>query len=197
MPAPPAAFSEPDYLRRLKQDDERAFDALFRHYSALVYRFAYSYLKSRPAAEEIVQECFIKIWEKRSQLHEDVPLKGYLFTTAHHAILNELRRDQHHLRLHGQVAATGPESVANEAEYQEMEALYHAALQRLPPKQREVFELSRQQGLSYPEIAERQGVSVKTVEAHIMQALKTMRSYFRLHGGGVLGLLLTLALGSR
>lgn len=191
-------FSESDYLRRLKQDDERAFDALFRHYSALVYRFAYGYLKSRPAAEEIVQECFIKIWEKRAQLRDDVPLKGYLFTTAHHAVLNELRRDQHHLSLHGQVAAAaGPASVANEAEYQEMEALYQTALQRLPPKQREVFELSRQQGLSYPEIAARQGVSVKTVEAHIMQALKTLRTYFRLHGGGVLSVLLTLALGNR
>jgi RNA polymerase sigma-70 factor (ECF subfamily) len=94
-------------------------------------------------------------------------------------------------------AAAGPASVANEAEYQEMEALYAAALDRLPPKQREVFVLSRQLGLSYPEIAERQGVSVKTVEAHIMQALKTMRSYFRLHGGGVLGILLTLVLGNR
>jgi RNA polymerase sigma-70 factor (ECF subfamily) len=191
-------FAESDYLRRLKQDDERAFDALFRHYSALVYRFAYSYLKSRPAAEEIVQECFIKIWEKRAQLRDDVPLKGYLFTTAHHAVLNELRRDQHHLRLHGQVAAAaGPASVANEVEYQEMEALYQAALEQLPPKQREAFLLSRQQGLSYPEIAERQGVSVKTVEAHMMQALKTMRSYFRLHGGGILGVLLTLAIGNR
>lgn len=196
MPAP-AAFSEPDCLRRLKLDDERAFDALFRHYSALVYRFAYGYLKSRPAAEEIVQECFIKMWEKRAQLRDDVPLKGYLFTTAHHAVLNELRRDQHHLRLHGQVAAAGPASVPNEAEYQEMEALYLAALERLPPKQREVFILSRQQGLSYPEIAKRQGVSVKTVEAHIMQALKTLRKYFHLHGGGILGVLLTLVLGRR
>jgi RNA polymerase sigma-70 factor (family 1) len=191
-------FAESDYLRRLKQDDERAFDALFRHYSALVYRFAYSYLKSRPAAEEIVQECFIKIWEKRAQLREDVPLKGYLFTTAHHAVLNELRRDQHHLRLHGQVAAAaGPASVTNEVEYHEMEALYQAALAHLPPKQREAFVLSRQQGLSYPEIAERQGVSVKTVEAHMVQALKTIRTYFRLHGGGVLGVLLTLVVGSR
>ncbi|NML66343.1 RNA polymerase sigma-70 factor [Hymenobacter sp. RP-2-7] len=194
MPTKPA-FSEPDCLRRLKEDDQRAFDALFRHYSALVYRFAFGYLKSRAAAEEIVQECFIKIWEKRGQLREDVPLKGYLFTVAHHAILNELRRDQHQLRLAGQVAATSSPSVANEAEYQEMEALYLAALDKLPPKQREAFLLSRQQGLSYPEIAERQGVSVKTVETHIMQALKTLRSYFRLHGGGVIGVLLMLTLG--
>lgn len=150
------------------------------------------------AAGEIVQECFIKIWEKRAQLRDDVPLKGYLFTTAHHAVLNELRRDQHHLRLHGQVAAAaGPASVPNEVEYREMEALYQAALEQLPPKQREAFLLSRQQGLSYPEIAERQGVSVKTVEAHMLQALKTLRSYFRLHGGGVLGVLLALAVGNR
>ncbi|QKG51441.1 RNA polymerase sigma-70 factor [Hymenobacter sp. BRD67] len=195
MPTSPN-FSESDYLRRLKLDDERAFDALFRHYSALVYRFAYSYLKSRPSAEEIVQECFIKIWEKRGQLRDDIPLKGYLFTTAYHAVLNELRRDQHLLRLQGEVAATGPASVANEAEYQEMEALYQTALERLPPKQREAFMLSRQQGLSYLEIAERQGVSVKTVEAHIMQALKTLRKYFNLHGG-ILGVLLTLALSKR
>ena len=193
MPTKPA-FSEPDYLRRLKEGDERAFDALFRHYGVLVYRFAFGYLKSRPAAEEIVQECFIKIWEKRTELRDDVPLKGYLFTTAHHAILNELRRDQHQQQLAGQVAATGPVSVANEAEYQEMEALYLAALDKLPPRQREAFMLSRQQGLSYSEIAERQGISTKTVEAHIVQALKTLRTYFRLHGGGVLGLLLALAL---
>ena len=185
-----SGFSELEYLRRLKLSDERAFDALFRHYSALVYRFAYSYLKSRPVAEEIVQECFIKIWEKREQLRDDQPLKSYLFTIAHHAVLNELRRDQHHLRLQGQVAAGRPESVTNEAEYEEMESLYQAALEQLPPKQREVFVLSRQQGLTYPEIAEMQGLSVKTVEAHIARALKTMRSYLRLHGGGILGMLL-------
>ena len=59
------SFSEENCLRQLKLDDERVFDALFRHYSALVYRFAYSYLKSRVEAEEIVQDCFLKIWEKR------------------------------------------------------------------------------------------------------------------------------------
>ena len=52
-------FSEPNLLRRLNEGDERAFDALFRHYSALVYQFAYGYRKARPDAEEIVQECFL------------------------------------------------------------------------------------------------------------------------------------------
>lgn len=60
-------FSEPDLLRRLNEGDERAFGALFRHYSALVYRFAYGYLKARTDAEEIVQEYFLKIWEKHQR----------------------------------------------------------------------------------------------------------------------------------
>jgi RNA polymerase sigma-70 factor, ECF subfamily len=187
-------FSELDCLRRLRLGDERAFDALFRHYSALVYRFAYSYLKDRPEAEEIVQECFLKIWEKREQVHDDVPLKGYLFTVAYHAVLNQLRRRQHHLRFQAYTAAAPPEQVGNEAEFGELETLYRTALEQLPPKRREIFLLSRQQGLSYPEIARQLGLSVKTVEAQMSHALKFLREYFQAHGGGIVCLALTLAL---
>jgi len=190
-------FSELDCLRRLKLDDGQAFDALFRHYSALVYRFAYGYLKSKVEAEEIVQDCFLKIWEKRQHLRDDVPLKGYLFTTAHHAILNHFRRDKHQHELPWQETALLPGPVANEAEYAELEALYLTALERLPPKRRQIFILSRQQGLSYAEIAAQLNLSVKTVEGQIMQALKYLRTYFGLHGNRMLGVLLLLALGSR
>ncbi len=182
-------FSELDCLRRLKLGDEGAFDALFRHYSSLVYRFSYSYLKSRVEAEEIVQDCFLKIWEKRQSLRDDVPLQGYLFTAAHHAILNHLRRSKHHLRFQTHLATLSPALATNGAEYSEMEALYLAALQKLPPKRRQIFILSRQQGLSYPEIAQQLNLSVKTVEAQIMQALKFLRLYFRAHGSEILLLL--------
>lgn len=190
-------FSELDCLRQLRLGNEQAFDALFRHYSALVYRFAYSYLKSRVEAEEIVQDCFLKIWEKRQQLREDAPLKGYLFTTAHHAILNQLRRSQHHLRFQAHAATINPGVITNGAEYSEMEALYQAALDKLPPKRRQIFILSRQQGLSYSEIAAQLNLSVKTVEAQIMQALKFLRTYFRAHGSEILGVLLVLAVSTR
>lgn len=189
-------FSETDCIRQLKLDDERAFDALFRHYSALVYRFAYSYLKSRVEAEEIVQDCFLKIWERRHQLREDTPLKGYLFTTAHHTILNQLRRSQHHLRFQNHTAHLVPGVATNDAEYSEMEALYQAALEKLPPKRREIFILSRQQGLTYPEIAQQLNLSVKTVEAQIMQALKFLRTYFRANGSEILGLLFFVAVST-
>ena len=192
----PRDFSVLESLRRLKLGDERAFDALFRHYSPAVYRFAYSYLKSGPEAEEIVQDCFLKIWENRQQLHDDVPLKGYLFTTAYHTILNQLRRRQHHLRFQTHQASHEPAPVSNGAEYAELESLYRAAIERLPPKRREIFVLSRQQGLTYPEIAARLNLSVKTVEAQMGQALKFLRTYFQAHGESILALALWVALAS-
>jgi RNA polymerase sigma-70 factor (ECF subfamily) len=189
-------FSELDCLHRLKQDDEQAFDALFGHYSALVYRFAYGYLKARTEAEEIVQECFLKIWERRQQLRDDMPLKAYLFTTAHHAILNQLRQKQQHQRFQAYSAHTEPGQVGNEADYAALETLYQAALEQLPPKRREIFMLSRQQGLSYPEIAAQLNLSVKTVEAQMTQALKFLRGYFQAHGESIIALALWLALAS-
>jgi RNA polymerase sigma factor (sigma-70 family) len=162
LPVPPD-FLAPECLRRLKQDDEQAFDALPRHYSALAYQLAYSYLKSRPVAEEILQECFIKIWEKWEQRRDNILWKGYLFITAYQAALYKLRCDEHHLPAWAESA-----SVANEAGGQEMEALYLVALERLLPKQREVFVLSQQQDLSYLEMAEHQDVSAKAVEVHIV-----------------------------
>lgn len=187
-------FSESECLRQLKLGDEQAFDALFRHYSALVYRFSYSYLKSRVEAEEIVQDCFLKIWEKRHELREDLSLKGYLFTTAHHAVLNLLRRSKHQVRFQAHLAALRPVVATNGAEYSEIEALYQAALEKLPPKRRQIFVLSRQQGLSYAEIAQQLDLSAKTVEAQISQALKFLRLYFRAHGSEVLVLLVLTAL---
>jgi RNA polymerase sigma-70 factor (ECF subfamily) len=189
-------FSELDCLRRLKQDDEQAFDALFGHYSALVYRFAYGYLKARTDAEEIVQECFLKIWERRQQLRDDMPLKAYLFTTAHNAILNLLRRRQQHLRFQAYTSSFEPGQVENEADYTALETLYQAALEQLPPKRREIFMLSRQQGLSYPEIAAQLNLSVKTVEAQMTQALKFLRGYFQAHGESIIALVLWLAIAT-
>jgi len=175
-------FSESECLRLIKEDDSQAFDALFWQYSSLVYRFAYGYLKSQSEAEDIVQQCFLKMWEKRHQLREDVPLKSYLFTTAHHAILNQLRHSQYQRIYQEYLLRAGTKVTGNEVEFSELETLYLAALDQLPPKRRQIFELSRQQGLSYPEIAQELNISVKTVEAQMTQALKFLREYFQQNG---------------
>ncbi|UOQ77505.1 RNA polymerase sigma-70 factor [Hymenobacter sp. 5516J-16] len=189
--------SELAWLRRLRHDDQRAFDALFQQYSARVYRFAYSYLKARPAAEEIVQDCFLKIWERRHELRDDVPLKGYLFTVAHHAILNQLRQNRYHLAYQDYALLAGYPSTPGtdtDVAFAELEMLYLAALDKLPPKRRRIFTLSRQQGLSYAEIAQELGISVKTVETQMAQALHFLRQYFQAHGTALVVIPLLLVL---
>lgn len=172
------------WLRLLKQGDVRGFDALFRYYSPRLYRFAYTYLRDRAASEEIVQDCFMKVWEKRADLREDVPAKGYLFTIAHNAILNQIRQQRRHQQYEtGMRVASPSEAVpGSPVEYAELEQVYLTALDKLPPKRRQVFMMSRQQGLSYAEIARELNLSVKTVETQIAQALKFLDSYMRLHG---------------
>ncbi len=182
--APAPETQELAWVQMMRQGETRGFDALFRQYSARLYRFAYVYLRSRAVAEEIVQDCFLKVWEKRATLREDVPLKGYLFTIAYNAVLNQLRQQQRHQQYATGLGLTEASAVepGNDVEYAELKELYHAAIEQLPPKRRQVFVMSREQGLSYAEIAAEIGLSVKTVEAQMSQSLKFLSAYMKARG---------------
>ncbi|WP_165699432.1 RNA polymerase sigma-70 factor [Hymenobacter jejuensis] len=176
-------FSDSDCLARLRAGDDQAFDLLFQQFAPGLCRFAFQHLKSHAEAEEIVQECFLKLWQRRHQLEENTIFKGYLYQAAYHGILNQLRRQQYWA-----FEDIAPNTLFAEAstidsiEYQELEKLYKAALEQLPPKRRQIFTLSRQEGLSYTKIAQTLNISVKSVETQMAHALKFLRSYFRSHG---------------
>jgi RNA polymerase sigma-70 factor, ECF subfamily len=171
--------------RGFSAQDERDFEELFARCTPKVYKFAYGLLKSGPAAEEIVQDCFLKIWERRHQLHTETSLQGYLFTVAHNLVTNQLRQERRRMASLDQMPrlAEADSIEANSAvELAELEQYYQQALDLLPPKRRLIFLMSRQQGLSYNEIAAELQLSVKTVEAQISHALKFLHQYLRLHG---------------
>jgi RNA polymerase sigma-70 factor (ECF subfamily) len=160
------------------------FKQLFKLHAPGIYRLASKQLRSSAEAQEIVQECFLKFWEKRHELSADpAAAKGYLYTCAYHAILNQVRR-QHYWRCQDYPAdlPAVQESPAVELEYQDLNLCYTHALAQLPTKRREIFALSRQQGLSNGEIAQQLNISIKTVEAQMTQALKFIRHYFTLRG---------------
>jgi len=131
-----------------------------------------------------VQECFLKFWGQHRELGNDLAAaKGYLYTSVYRAILNQLRRQ--HCWVYQECTEdilTEFEPQSTELEYEELEHLYKVALEQLSPKRRQVFLMSRQQGLSYATIAEELNVSVKAVEEHMRLALKFLRVYFRAHG---------------
>jgi RNA polymerase sigma-70 factor (family 1) len=175
------------------EDDYQLFKLLFGQHASGIYRLAYSQLHSHVGAQEIVQECFMKFWEKRQAVGADPSAKrGYLYTSAQHAVLNQLRR------THQWAYEDYPDNLAlemaaqtAEIEYEELQDIYSKALAHLPSKRQLIFKMSRQQGMSNARIAQELNISIKTVEAQITHALKFMRHYFTIRGV-VLSILISL-----
>ena len=164
-------------IGRVIRGDERAFDEIFRAWYAPLVRAAETMLRDRAIAEEVVQDVMLELWRRRDSLDPSGSAQAYLFQATRNRALNHLR----HLRVQRRVApqlarndardATAPSRLVAE----EIEAAVREALGELTPRCREVFELSRVQGLRYSEIAELLGVSVKAVEAQMGKALRTLR----------------------
>ena len=165
--------------RRVRDGDEAAFEQIFRTYYARLVTFACAKLGSQALAEEMVQDVFLRIWKRREQWVVERSLAAYVFRAVRNRVLNARRS----IRLEVSYAA----DAANEIEVETAEccddrlrdaeigaALAHA-LALMPDRPRQVFVLSRRQGLSYAEIAEVLGIAVKTVEMHMGRALAQLR----------------------
>ena len=166
-----------DLFDRLRHDDSAAFDALFRAWYPRLVRFAETMLGERAIAEEVAQEVMLAIWNGRANLRVQESVGGYLYRATRNRALNEVRRRKTEERGAPFVAA--PAEIDADAEdalvEQEIQAELRDAIAALPERCREVFELSRVQGLRYAEIASIMGISVKTVEAQMGKALRILR----------------------
>ena len=188
-------FSDRACLERLRADDLRAFDLLFDQYAPELGRFAHSYLKNHADAADTVQECFLKLWERRHCFDEGIIFKAYLYKAAYHAVLKHLRRQRYWVFEDCDGATLIEEASPSQlVEYQELEQFYQVAMAQLPPQRRQIFVLNRQEGLSYASIAQKLGISVKCVEHQMTHALKFLRLYFQAHGVSLALALLLLAI---
>ena len=166
-----------ELLDRLRQGDRDAFDAIFRaHYPAVV-AVAERIAGERAVGEEVAQDVMLELWRRHETLSVDESLRAYLVRAARNRALNHLRHERMKVRTAPHAAGqtvTQPDAPARLAEA-EIDAAVRAAVGALPERCREVFELSRGQGLRYAEIAGVMGISVKTVEAQMGKALRMLR----------------------
>lgn len=157
---------------------EAEFEALFKAHFRQLHAYAYSLVNSWEKAEELVQGIFMKLWERNEWTGIHTSIKSYLYKSVYHESLNLIRREKVHLRYQS-LAAPVMEQQNNDAgeklNLREMETQLTRALNKLPEKCRTVFHLSRFEGLKYQQIADQLSISVKTVETHMVKALKILR----------------------
>jgi len=168
---------------------KKEFEELFRNYFTPLMAFSRRILGNEDDAREVVHQVFINLWEKRGELDLSASLKSYLFTSVNNRSLNAIR-DRKKFSSEEVPERAGEWDVSEQIEALELEEKIRAAIETLPERCREVFELNRFKGLRYREIASQLDISVKTVENQMTKALKILREQL----GKYLGILLWLLL---
>jgi RNA polymerase sigma-70 factor (family 1) len=164
-------------VHNLSKGNLLAFNTLYKEYSGRLYRFALGYLKSEVEAEELVQEVFTKIWEKRADLKKELSFKSFLFTIA----FNIIRK---HFRTKAYLSEYFKTGIISDLDMQTSQKITYDSLyqyitelvNQLPARRKEIFIKSRFEGLSINEIAEKLKISHKTVENQLTDALKFIRT---------------------
>ncbi|MEI7424337.1 MAG: RNA polymerase sigma-70 factor [Prolixibacteraceae bacterium] len=174
-------ISDTEWIHALKEGDPHSFSMLFDRYGKRLYHFSLGYLKSAEDAEEIVQEVFLKIWDKRADLSNEKSLESYLFTMARNGILNTIRKSKYAQTYRNYAKINPGKNVLldEELNFNELEKAYFAAIEKLSPRRKEIFLLSREQALSNTEIATKMNISVKTVENQMTSAIFEIRKNLR------------------
>jgi len=162
--------TDPDLIKGIIAGDSRAFEEFYKRYFTALCLFANSRTGDAELSREVVQEVFLSLWKNRSKLVIRESAKSYLYRAVINRIINHFK--------HKKVEAAYRESLekdpadSNQADQYELEEKLFQLIDALPPRRKEVFTLSRFEGLRYKEIAQRLNISPKTVEGQMSQALK-------------------------
>lgn len=173
----PAIHNEVQLLSRIATGDTDAFRTLFETYEKSLYGYAHKLVRSEEAAEDIVQEVFLGVWKSRHKLTDVKNISAYLFRSAQYASILQMKlaaREtlvRHHLLKEEAYRETGDHKLISKEIQKDIQRL----VDQLTPKQREVFLLSREEGLKQEEIARRMGIGIATVKSHLGDALSFLR----------------------
>ena len=176
-------LSENELLTRIAGGDQRAFGVLFEQRQQLIFNIAYKLTKSRTSSKEIVQDVFLKIWNRREELPAVDNFGAYINRMARNQSIDALRllarEALRTVQLQEDQLKKGDSQTEETVQFQETSRILHLALESLPPQQRKVYQLCHEQGLKYEEAAQALGLSPGTVHTHMKQALKNIRNYLK------------------
>lgn len=170
-------------LQRMIEGDENAFKYFFDVYFDDLCNFVNSYIRDEIISEDIVQSIFIHLWEKKDSLPYNCSIKSYLYSASKNKSLNQLRNIKNRNRIAGELF-TQPESISDDyadhfLEFEELKAIISNAIEGLPTQCKSIFQLSRDERLTNKEIADRLGITIKTVENQITIAIRKIKDFLR------------------
>jgi len=175
-------FSE--WVEKISRSDRRAFDDMFRSFYPVLVRFAMRYVSDKTASKDIVQDCFVSLWQTRHRIDAARSLKNYMYMIVRNRALNVIRDrsgidvDHELATNHGAELSADQDLKADDDDDSTLEMLMNTWIDQLPDRQKEAFNLSRFEGLDHDEIAEVMNVSPKTVNNHIVTALRSLRDKY-------------------
>lgn len=170
-----------DIIKKLREGSYEAFDTLYNVYADSLYGFVLLHTKSVVQAEDIVQETFLKLWHMRSSLSVEGSFKSMLFTIAKNHVIDVFRQQINRADFEDYIAFCEDENLSDNTSvdkiyYNDFLEKLAIAKQKLTPAQRNIFELSREEGLTNAEIAHKAGLSEQTIKNHLSAALKVLRA---------------------
>ncbi len=187
--------NEREIFTRIATGDQQAFALIFNHYSQRLYNFIFSKAKSDELTEEVLQEVFIKIWEKRTEMKDVQNFEAYIFTMATNKTYDFLRKMATNERLKQKVwesMQVYSNITAEAIDLKYCEQMINEAVEKLSPQRKKVFVLSRKEGLNRHEIAAQLNISANTVDNQLREALMFIKNY--LHNTSDVSMLLFLVL---
>jgi RNA polymerase sigma-70 factor (ECF subfamily) len=174
--------TEKELVKKLKEGDSFAFEVLFYKYRNRVKGFAVKIVPAQVDPEEIVQEVFVKLWLKKESVDPSKEFQSYLFSIARNLVLDHLKsavnRRLYFVGEHFQQDLQMEDGQENTL-FADAEEKLQKLINEIPERRREIFRLSRFEGLSYKQIAERLNISENTVDSQIRNALAFLRKEFR------------------
>ncbi|MGB7842137.1 MAG: RNA polymerase sigma-70 factor [Salinimicrobium sp.] len=169
-------------VRQLRRGNEKAFEKLYEKYRDDIFTYSKALVRSQYAAEEIMQEVFLKLWLNAENLAPELSLRSYLFTICRNLSFDFLRKAANNRKLQQEIFFSVERTqVPQELLNQEYDLLKKRAISELPPKRRRIFEMSRNEGKTYSDISDELGISVSTVKTQMSEALQFLKKYLQLH----------------
>ncbi len=191
-------ITEREELVLLKNDSRKSFEQLYHRYSGKLYNFVMKVSKGDSyIAEEMVQRTFIKVWETKEYINPDKSFISYLCTIAKNMLLNEYEHQSVQFIYHEYIKVNAIDEDSNtekQVNKNLLEEYINKLTENLPPKRKEIFILSRKEGLSNKEIAERLKITESTIETQLSKALAYLKIQIQKHYELILAILITLSI---